>query len=261
MDIGTVLIVAIVSVAIGYFAGLILTNNRKNKPDSDTETVSTETVEQGPRFESDRLMMVLWSKTHDGLLYADVNGKPLHSPTDLSIVERARIDRALNNFQMWLGRPILRTGNTGGLPNLGEKIDPPPVEQIPAILIPDAPVSIANPETTPVPEKAADVVAPLHPAIPEEEPPKVTPIPAVISLRSKAKPAAPAPKSIVEQINDIIQDKVTNSAMAETGIKLQETPKGVIVWVGNQSFQGLDSVPEGEAKRMIRKAVAEWEKK
>ena len=50
MDIGTILIVAIVSVAIGYFAGYILSNNRKNKSESDTETVPTEPVEQGPRY-------------------------------------------------------------------------------------------------------------------------------------------------------------------------------------------------------------------
>jgi hypothetical protein len=261
MDIGTILIVAIVSVAIGYFAGYILSSNRKNKSDLDTETIPTETVEEGPRFESDRLLMVLWSKTHDGPLYADVNGKPLHSPTELSPIERAKVDRAMNNFQMWLGRPILRTGNTGSLPAQPEIIVPPVVEQAPVVEISDAPVNIESPEPPPIKEKVAEVVAPEIPSILEVEPPPVKPIPAVISLKSKPKTNVQVTKSIVEQINDLIQEKITNTPLAETGIKIQETPKGVIVWIGNQSYPGLDTVPEGEAKQMIRKVVAEWEKK
>jgi|WetSurMetagenome_2_1015567.scaffolds.fasta_scaffold05135_6 hypothetical protein len=261
MDIGTILIVAIVSVAIGYFAGVILVNNRKNKSDSDTEIVQTDSVEQGPRFESDRLLMVLWSKTHDGPLFADVNGKPLHSPTELSPLERAKVDRALNNFQMWLGRPILRTGNTGSLPPQPEINVPAATEQPPAVEIIETPVSTEMPVTTPIEENVVEVVTPITPAILEEEAPPVKPIPAVISLKSKPKTNVPVTKSIVEQINDMIQEKITNTPLAETGIKLQETPKGVIVWIGNQSYQGLDTVPEGEAKQMIRKVVAEWEKK
>ncbi len=261
MDIGTILIVAIVSVAIGYFAGYILSSNRKSKSDPDTETVPTETVEQGPRFESDRLLMVLWSKTHDGPLYADVNGKPLHSPTELSQVERAKVDRAINNFQMWLGRPILRTGNTGSLPPQPEIMIQPVVEQSPTTEISDTPANVESPEAIPTQEKVVEVVAPEIPAILEQEAPPVKPIPAVISLKSKPKTNVQVTKSIVEQINDLIQDKITNTPLAETGIKIQETPKGVIVWIGNQSYPGLDTVPEGEAKQMIRKVVAEWEKK
>jgi hypothetical protein len=261
MDIGTILIVAIVSVAIGYFAGYILSTNRKSKSDPDIETVPTETVEEGPRFESDRLLMVLWSKTHDGPLYADVNGKPLHSPTELSPLERAKVDRAINNFQMWMGRPILRTGNTGSLPPQPEIIVPPVVEQSPTAEISDTPANVESPEPPPTQEKVAEVVAPEIPAILEQEAPPVKPIPAVISLKSKPKTNVQVTKSIVEQINDLIQDKITNTPLAETGIKIQETPKGVIVWIGNQSYPGLDTVPEGEAKQMIRKVVAEWEKK
>jgi hypothetical protein len=261
MDIGTILIVAIVSVAIGYFAGIILSNARKNKSDPDIETAPTETVEQGPRYESDRLLMVLWSKTHDGPLYADINGKPLHSPTELSPVERAKVDRAINNFQMWLGRPILRTGNTGSLPPQPEIMVPPVSEQPPSAEIPGTMVSAELPVPPSGDEKIIEVVAPAIPPILEEEAPPVRPIPAVISLKSKPKTNVQVTKSIVEQINDLIQEKITNTPLAENGIKLQETPKGVIVWIGNQSYQGLDTVPEGEAKQMIRKVVAEWEKK
>ena len=262
MDIGIILIVAIVSVAIGYFAGLFLTKNSNKDVEEIPVVQETPTAEKGPRFESDRLSMVLWSKTHDGVLYADVNGKAIVSPTELSAAERTRVDRALNNFQMWLGRPILKTGNTGALPQLEEEPIPVPLEEF-ADPEPPPPVDHAASEEKPLEVGALpEVHIEKSPSIIDDKTPDVTPVPVTLSLRSKPKPTpSPAPKSIVEQINDVIQDKLAGNALEEEGIKLQETPKGVLVWVGNKSYQGLESLPEGEAKKIIRTAVAEWEKR
>jgi hypothetical protein len=88
----------------------------------------------------------------------------------------------------------------------------------------------------------------------------VRPVEVKLDLRSKPKPA-PVMKSIVQQIDDILQEKVARSSLAETGIKLQELPQGVLVWVGNQSYQGVDALPDGEAKDLIHAAVKEWEKR
>ena len=262
MDVGIILIVAIVSVAIGYFAGLFITKNNKKDEEDEPEILVAASVEKGPRFESDRLSMVLWSKTHDGVLYADVNGKSLNSPTELSPHEKAKVDRALNNFQMWLGRPILKTGNTGALPSLEEEPVPLPVEESP-VMEPPAPTAIGiNEDQPPETQELPEVHLEKPPSIIDDKAPAVSPVPVTLSLRSKPKPPpSSAPKSIVEQINDVIQDKLTGSPLEEEGIKLQETPKGVLVWVGNQSYQGLESLPEGEAKKIIRAAVAEWEKR
>jgi hypothetical protein len=269
MDFGVILIVAIISVAIGYFAGLMLTNLNKDRSEPETRPDEPVASESGPRFEADHLTMVLWSKTPDGPLFADINGKQINSPTDLPALERVRVDKALNDFQMWLGRPILRSGKTGELPFTPNNENLPPVDQpiltetmgepvpaAPELLEPvsngekqtQAPISVPTASAA-----EADILS--EPVIP------VSPVPAAISLRSAPKPAGPPPKSIVGQINDILQEKVKDSPLAESGIKLQESPKGVVVWVGMQSYQGLDTLPEGEAKKIIRAAVAEWEKK
>lgn len=258
MDVGIILIIAIVSVAIGYFAGLVLSNSRKKDIETDPESVVEVRADNGPRYEADHLSMILWSKTPNGPLFADINGKCFNSPTELQIVERNRVTRALNNFQMWMERPILRTGNTGALPNLEDTIPPEPVVQAPPEELPTA-VDIADqpmPTVQPIKINPADT---LEDGADTTQP--VVPVPATISLKSKPKPATIQNKSIVEQINDIIQEKIPGTPLEETGIKLQETPKGVLVWVGNQSYLGLDSLPEGDAKKIIRIAVAEWEKK
>lgn len=269
MDVGVILVVAIVCLAIGYFAGLILTNLKQDRSSPIPGSEVSITGDTGPRYEADHLTMVLWSKTPDGPLFADIDGYSISSPTELSIQERVRVDKALNDFQMWLGRPILRSGKTGTLPpaqdneTLPQMVPPSipeaPLETIPVESTTLAQVSIINNEE-PVPAAAATPSEEVGPIMSETFS-EVKPVPPVISLRTPPKPAASSPKSIVEQINDILQVKVKDSPLANAGIILQETPKGVIVWVGKESYQGVDTLPEGDAKKIIRTAVAEWEKK
>ena len=90
--------------------------------------------------------------------------------------------------------------------------------------------------------------------------PVVRPAPA-----TSAKPATPvAPvvvKSIVGQINDILQAQLAGTPMAEKRIYLGETlGGGVLVNVGSERYDGLDAVPDPEIKALIRRAVETWEK-
>jgi len=269
MDVGVILAVAIVCVAIGYFAGLILTNLKKDRSSPIPGSEVSNTGDTGPRYEADRLTMVLWSKTPDGPLFADIDNHSISSPTELSVQERVRVDKALNDFQMWLGRPILRSGKTGTLPPAQDnetlpQIEPTVIPEFPLESIPTDPEMIAQAPIETIEEPLSTAVPAQSEAagtITGETFSEVKPVPPVISFRPSPKPAASAPKSIVEQINDILQVKVKDSPLANAGIVLQETPKGVIVWVGKESYQGVDTLPEGDAKKIIRAAVAEWEKK
>lgn len=66
--------------------------------------------------------------------------------------------------------------------------------------------------------------------------------------------------SIVEQVDDVLQDLLTSSSFSEKNIRLTESPnKGVIVWVGNEYYEGINAVPDEEVKRIIRQAVKKWE--
>ncbi len=66
--------------------------------------------------------------------------------------------------------------------------------------------------------------------------------------------------SIVEQVDDVLQDLLTSSSFSDKNIRLTESPnKGVVVWVGNEYYEGINAVPDEEVKRIIRQAVKKWE--
>jgi len=75
----------------------------------------------------------------------------------------------------------------------------------------------------------------------------------------KTGPLPPA-KSIVFQIDAILQDQISGTPLADRGIRLAEAPgQGVMVWLGLNHFQGIDAVPDPEVQAAIRKAVKTWE--
>ncbi len=67
--------------------------------------------------------------------------------------------------------------------------------------------------------------------------------------------------SIVEQVDEVLQDLLEGSPLEARKIRLTEMPdKGVTVWVENEHFDGIDAVPDAEVKGMIQQAVRKWEK-
>ncbi|MCJ7584206.1 MAG: hypothetical protein MUO30_05495 [Anaerolineales bacterium] len=101
----------------------------------------------------------------------------------------------------------------------------------------------------------------LPPARSGQEQPAKPPIPAKTKEPKVEQPAVAA-FSIVAQIDQILQDRLTGTPLAGRGIHLQESPEGgVMVWVGLQRFEGIDAVLDPEVKAAIRQAVEAWEKK
>lgn len=68
--------------------------------------------------------------------------------------------------------------------------------------------------------------------------------------------------SIVEQVDEILQELLSESTLKDQNIRLSEIyNKGVVVWVGMQYFEGIDAVPNEEVKQLIKTAVKKWEVK
>jgi hypothetical protein len=84
------------------------------------------------------------------------------------------------------------------------------------------------------------------------------------SVEGKAgsKVVLETPKSIVDQINEILQDKLKTHPALVKGIRLSEDSReGVVVWVGLEHYNGVDAVTDPEVKEVLREAVLEWERR
>ncbi len=66
--------------------------------------------------------------------------------------------------------------------------------------------------------------------------------------------------SLVSMIDEILQKKLETSPLQGRGIKLLNAPNGeVIVAVGSQNYNGVDSVPDPEIRDLIKSAIHDWE--
>ena len=68
--------------------------------------------------------------------------------------------------------------------------------------------------------------------------------------------------SVVDEVNDILQRKLHGSPLAGKGIHLMENHKQEIrFWVGLESFDDVEDIPDPEIRKFIDDAVREWEEK
>lgn len=69
-------------------------------------------------------------------------------------------------------------------------------------------------------------------------------------------------QTIAEQIDAILQEKIVEDGMTGRDIRIIEDVKhSVIFQVGDKNYHSLDELEDPDALRLIRAAVAEWEKR
>jgi len=79
--------------------------------------------------------------------------------------------------------------------------------------------------------------------------------------RKKKTEPAPQPRSMIAEINDIIQEKIRISGETHLSVRLIEGLNGEIkALIGVESFP-LEDVPDPQIKEFIRECVSEWERK
>jgi len=114
-------------------------------------------------------------------------------------------------------------------------------------------------------QEHADLLSPLPPPappfVPDAAPSIIPPLTNSKTLDPIIPPDIKVPQSMVEQINDILQKDLESSPLRDMFIKISELPEGVVVWVGNQSYPGVDAIPPGPARDLVQAAVRKWELK
>jgi hypothetical protein len=235
---GQVIILMIVF-AVGFVIGAaitwILAGREKNKetPSSPEQDAWLKLREQYAERTS------LWQNRATGKLVVRIDEHMLDRQDQLSDLQRKSLNAMLKEWLGWLGFPV-------SLPSA-----PPQVEPVQGAGV-KAPIILPNPVGTgQIEASSARPSAPLKTA--DEAA-------AAIVGQAAAKPAVEKAKSIVEQIDEILQSKLKNSPELKKGVKLVEDPKeGVVVWVGLDHFAGVDAVTDPEVKSLLRAAAAEWE--
>jgi hypothetical protein len=203
------LIIAIISITIGYLAGSLMSNARKRQEEIQSEE---PTEPPPPQFPPDALH--IWRDQTNGQLVIQIGERAFQSSAPLPPTEHKYISQLLLILQKWLGV---------------EKKAPPPFTP------PAQPVS--QHPSTPQVSQSSTGTGPLDPS-----------------------DAPEAPKSIVAQVDEILQDLLATSPLRDRGIRLMENLDGSMrFYIGLDSYDDVDSIPDEEIKGIIRTAVRTWE--
>jgi hypothetical protein len=237
------MIAGFIIILLGIGAGLLIASLTEEEEPVEQGAAGAPQSPPGARKGRYKPLARLWRDGESGALVVEMDGKSFLGPQAMSQPQRAGLEHAARDLRGWLG--------------MGLAQEPAPATSVAArqevvgSATPVAPTPVAPTPVAPTP------VAPA-PVLYSPPAPGVSAIPPA-GLDDAAKAAAP--RSIVMQIEDILQDMIAGSEAARQGLHLHEDPiRGVIVTWEGKSYEGIDAVPEGDAKRAIRAAVAEWEK-
>ena len=222
----------LVAVIVGWFIGFLDSNLRNAKKIQAVEANAEMMIEEAQRKAAqtgNKIAAGTTSQDDPGLLrLKKKDGRFLleldGAPVtgELSLEMRKRLMELITVFRLWL--------------------DPAP-SAVSRPIAPTPPVvdSVREAVSRPVP------LAPNQPVSPVKKPEVEKNI---------------ASMSIVQQIDTILQERMTDTPLAKRGIRLQESIQGgVEVYVGLQKFLTVDDVTDEVVKNTIRAAIAEWEKK
>lgn len=145
----------------------------------------------------------------------------------------------LGDLQTFTGAAALPPGEPTALP-VARTIAPPPLAATPA----------AQPATGPAPS------GPPKPL----PPPSMNPFKQMQVLRELAKNQPPEPKSITEQINDVLQAQIAGTLLAERKLRMRMSARGEAQFdLDGESYPSVDEVPDMEVRETLKAAIAAWE--
>jgi hypothetical protein len=98
---------------------------------------------------------------------------------------------------------------------------------------------------------------------PEKAPPVPEKAPAVEAVEIEEEDSGEEIKmlSVIDEVNDILQKKLVGSPLAGKGIHLMENyNKEIRFWVGLNSYNDVEEIPDPEIRQIINDSVREWER-
>lgn len=197
----------------------------------------------------------LWRNKASGALVIQIEEETLDVGQAVNPEHRQFLADLLADLSRWLG-----------IPSVPPSAQPPVVSAPPPAAASAPPVPVAVPVAAPKPAVPPSETATFpKPPVIAEKPSLFNP---VRSLRYVLENEAAqkleqqkVPPSIAAQVDEILQTKMKGTRFEQQGIRLMELPgKGMVVMVGMQQFDSIDSVTDPQVKILLKAAVSEWEK-
>ncbi|MCC7361501.1 MAG: hypothetical protein IT317_18585 [Anaerolineales bacterium] len=123
-----------------------------------------------------------------------------------------------------------------------------------------APEAEAPPAARALPTPTPAVPA-VPPAAPKPlPPPTMNPFKQMQVLRELAKNPPPEPKTIAEQIDEVLQGRLAGTPLAERGLHIRPGPRGEALFdLDGESYPAVDDVPDLAVREALKGAIAAWE--
>jgi hypothetical protein len=216
-------LIGLVGIIAGFFAGMAF-SGRWGKPESNgKQKVLPPTGELNPTLVDE---VHIWREPAGAQIVPELDGRRFHASSELNESQHERLARVVDALRLWLLTKVEPVTS-----------QPPPTPAQAPVKTPLPAETLRKPSTNPIELFAR-------------------------ALQSDVPKVVSGPKSIAGQVDEILQEKLAESTLANRAIRLMELPgKGMVVMVGLDQYDGVDAVPDEEVRTMIRSAVMEWERR
>lgn len=249
-------IIAILALVVGLLIGLLVSNLFNREPKSSTDNplpdkLASEGYSEGAR---------VFSSPANKKIVLFMDGDYYENFSLLTPEQKRRAQHLIEGVNDWANilpksAPALPTQLADTVP-VEKKVQSPVVASMP-------PIPTKVPSSDPLGELIPGLISEKETLedLGIEVPKVIEPIPAVVSFNLGApKKEKDKPKTIVDQINEALDQLVAGTENANKGIRLEENGhQGVTVWVGLTHYDGVDAVTDPEIQQLIKDAVAKWE--
>ena len=212
-------------VTIGFISGAAISywllEREKNKnPIEEIPPSREQTIPMEQAYEE--VFRIYRDKVSEKILIK-IDDRMIPTRVDLNKAQLILVDQVVHEAMDWIGI----------------QIQPQPAQAVSPLVSPSLDSSRGAIKPTPLPSYEM----PMRPDM---------------KTKTAEKPAA---RSFVEQIDDILQDMLELTPYKDQNISLAEDPKdGVIAWIGSRRYIGIDSIDDPDIQKLIKIAVAKWEK-
>ena len=182
----------------------------------------------------------LW-RSPNGELIVEIDGRRYHSRYDIAdeaVTRRLMI--ALGDLNYFVNSKTTGAANATLPPAPADELPPakPAAEERPVVVI-SREEAAKQPLTVP----SMDIMTQFR------------------YLRAQGKKPQVKIKSVMEEIDEILQAKIAGTPLAKRGVKITETIHGALFWLDGRSYEAVDEIPDAEARAAVQAAIQEWDKK